>query len=156
MKTQKINHHCWENLKNLQVHNSLHELQISYYGTMLLQYQSAQYISCILQEFWVLNFWDLRLSERCCWRFKFSGRSHRAVRRLMPNILKDHHPFTFRTKQSTNTDDEGALMLWNFQNYSSNGRVSYPRKLGSLIQFATYPSLCHKCLSVTATILHFK
>jgi len=56
-----------------------------------------------IQVFWevrVLGFKFLRFEtlERCCWRFKFSGRLHRAVRRLMPNIFKDHHPFTFRTK----------------------------------------------------------
>ena len=64
---------------------------------------------------------DLRFSQQCYWRSKFSGKWHCVVKKTVPTVSKDSNTFTFRVKQSILLEllypkDESTTILQNTGN----------------------------------------
>jgi len=72
---------------------------------------------------------DLRFSQQCYWRFKFSGMWHCAVMKTVPTVSNDSNTFTLRVKQSIllellYTKDEVTTILQNTGNSLPNSTTS--------------------------------
>ena len=109
-----------KNLKNYTW--TIHRMNYRFLTTVECNYNTNLHSTSHMHNARVLNLniWDLRFSQRCCWRFKFSGTSQRAVRRLMPNILKEHLQDEVIQEYWRS---RFSLILRNFWNYSSNERA---------------------------------
>ena len=82
--------------------------------------------------------WNLRFSQRRCWRLESSGMWRYVVGLVVPHISA----FILRFKQSTKPDDEGTTVLSEVRNYMPNDRASHPRILQSSVRLES-PSIRH-------------